>query len=132
MDLKLIFLPILAIIGIAIASYLIYSREKTHGVKVCPTGGGCNAVLNSKYSKTLGMRNDYLGILYYLIIITEYFLIMNLMTNFTIYFKAISSFALLFSIYLFYIQARVIKQYCFYCILTAIVNFFIFLIIIRL
>lgn len=132
MDIKLIFLFVLAILGLAIAGYLVYSRNKYHSVKVCPTGGGCNAVLNSKYSKTFGMRNDILGIIYYLTIIVEYFLLTALMTNMIIYFKIISSLAFLFSVYLFYIQARVLKQYCFYCITTGIVNLFIFLIIIYL
>jgi len=132
MELKLILLLILAITGLAIASYLIYSRNKYHSIRGCPSGKGCNAVLNSKYSHIFGIKNDILGALYYLIIILEYFLLTALMTNLVIYFKILTSFALLFSIYLFYIQARVLRQYCFYCVTSAVINLLIFLIIITL
>lgn len=131
METNLILLTFLAVIGILIASYLIYTRKKFHSVKVCPTGG-CDTVLNSKYSKTFGIRNDILGIIYYLTILAEVYISTNLLINLTIYFKIISSLAFLFSLYLLYIQARVLKAYCFYCILTAIVNLGIFIIIIRL
>ncbi len=132
MEIKLKLLLILGIIGLAIAGYLVYSRNRYHSVKVCPTGGGWNTVLNSKYSKTFGMRNDILGMIYYTIIIIEFFLLTALMTNLIIHFKIITSLALLFSIYLFYIQAAVLKQYCFYCVSAGIVNVFIFGIIITL
>ena len=52
MIMKLTFLLILAIFGIIISSYLIYSRKKYNKVLICPTNE-CNDVLKSKYSKSL-------------------------------------------------------------------------------
>ncbi len=127
---KLTFLIILALLGLAITIYLFMNRIKRKSV-VC-TDDSCHIVLDSKYNKMFGINNDILGVLYYVVIIVEYFLLTALMTNLLFYFKAISTIALLSSVYLFYIQARVLKKYCVYCIITAIINLGIFLIIITL
>ena len=131
MIMKLTFLLILAIFGIIISSYLIYSRKKYNKVLICLTEG-CNDVLDSKYSAIFSIKNDILGLIYYLIILAEYFLLTYLMTGLLIYFKIISGVALIFSIYLFYVQARILRKYCIYCVLSAIINLFIFYIIVTL
>jgi uncharacterized membrane protein len=128
---KLTFLLILAISGIIISSYLIYSRKKYNRVLICPTNE-CNDVLDSKYSDIFSIKNDILGLVYYLIIFGEYFLLTYLMTGLLIYFKIISSTALFFSIYLLYVQVKILGKYCIYCILSAIINMFIFYIIMTL
>ena len=130
MNLKLTFLLILALLGLAITIYLFINRIKRKSV-VC-MDDSCHIVLDSKYNKMFGINNDTLGILYYIVMIIEYFLLTALMTNMLFYFKTISTVALFSSIYLFYIQARVLRAYCVYCIITAIINIGIFLIIISL
>ena len=127
---KLNLLLIFAVIGILITIYLMHSRLTKK--KVMCKNNTCQVVLKSKYNKMFGFHNDILGILYYATIIIEYFLLTALMTNMIIYFKAISTMALIGSIYLVYIQARVLKNYCIYCITTAIINLGIFWIIISL
>ena len=131
MIMKLTFLLILAIFGIIISSYLIYSRKKYNKVLICPTNE-CNDVLKSKYSNMFPIKNDTLGLIYYLIILGTYFLLTNLMTELLIYLKIISSIALIFSIYLLYVQVKILRKHCIYCILPAIINMFIFYIIITL
>lgn len=121
-------LLILAILGLAITIYLVYTRTQKKAL-AC-NNDQCHAVLDSKYNKIFGINNDILGVLYYLVIIIEYFLLTALMTNMIIYFQIITSIALLGSIYLLYIQAFVLRKYCIYCIGTAIINFGIFWIII--
>jgi uncharacterized membrane protein len=128
--LKLTLLLILAIIGAGITIYLIHSRLTKK--KVMCKNNTCQVVLESKYNKILGINNDILGLLYYILILVEFFLLTNLMTNMLFYFKAISTVAFLGSVYLLYLQVVVLKKYCPYCIVSAIINLGIFGIIISL
>jgi len=122
----IISLIILSILGILISSYLILSRIKQKPVS-CHIGHNCNKVLESEWSKIFLIKNDILGAVYYLIIIIGALYFFFVSRNILILMKIISGISLLFSIFLLYVQSRIIKNYCFYCITTSFLNLFIFL-----
>ena len=129
MNLLIIFVIILAILGIINTSYLIISRLKKRKL-ICPINQDCNKVVESKWSKIFYINNDYLGLLYYLFILIGVLYLNFVSENILFIMKIVSIISLSFSIFLFYIQARIIKSYCFYCILSLLINLFIFISII--
>lgn len=82
----------------------------------------CEKVQNSPYSKTFGIPNPFLGLGMLLAILLLTFLALNNTVPFWIV-GAIISFGFAFSIYFLYIQAKVLKAYCTWCV----VSFFVFL-----
>jgi len=60
-------IPILALVGLAIATYLAYV-EIAHVEAICGPIGGCNFVQSSSYACILGIPVAVLGVLYYLAI----------------------------------------------------------------
>jgi len=120
-------LIVLAFIGIIDAGYLAW-HSLTKKLLVCPLNGSCEAVIESKWSRTFGVKNEFLGILYYISVLIGAFIVAYYdIRLITLGLIVASSFALLFSVFLVYLQAKVIKQYCFYCMISAIVNLLIFL-----
>lgn len=63
---------VLATAGVAIASYLTYTRY-THSTIVCVTGG-CETVQASRYSELLGVPVALLGLAAYLFVLSTAFL----------------------------------------------------------
>lgn len=119
-------LIILSIGGIFTAGYLINKRKSLKPM-VCPMGGECEKVLNSQYNQTLGIKNDLLGMLYYsytLLFAISLFFIGDIFMKYEL---IIAGAGLLFSSYLVFIQAKVLQAYCFYCLVSAGLNFLIFL-----
>jgi len=121
MDLHLI-LFILSLVGLAEALYLNYECRR-HRAPVCLIGNQCSVVWDSPYSKTFGVSNEILGLIYYttlatvelvifsgsaseLMIIGEYLIIIS---------------GAIMSCYFFYVQWRLIKAWCFWCTLSAII-----------
>jgi len=122
-------LIIFGILGIINSVFLIRKRVGKMPL-TCPIGNDCNKVIESKYNKILFVKNDVLGLIYYMFMIigSLYFLLVS--KNILVLMQIISGLALLVSLYLFYIQARVIREYCFYCNLATLINLFIFLILV--
>jgi uncharacterized membrane protein len=126
-------LIVLAFIGIIDSVFLIYKNMKKEAL-VCPVGDpeDCNVVLESKYSKIFFIKNEVLGFFYYVFIfLIGILLYFNISNVFFLPIKRVlffvSAAALVFSVFLFYIQTKKIKKYCFYCIISAILSFLIFL-----
>ena len=67
-------LIVLGLLGIVDASYIIWKSRKKQPL-VCPIGGDCNTVLNSKWNKIFFIRNDVLGLLFYISVIIGAFLL---------------------------------------------------------
>lgn len=120
----------LAILGILISGYIAYSHKQNKKV-ICPINGeGCNEVLNSKWSTMLGIKNEKLGILYYLFaIISAFIMLKGYAIGFILVLAATG--AMLFSLFLTVIQIKVLKKFCFYCICTAIINIALFVLLIK-
>lgn len=116
---------IFAIIGLVDASYIFYKKHKKQNL-ICVIGEHtCDAVVNSKYNKIFGIPNEVLGILYYLFVILMAFI----GSNTTIFMQLAASAALLGSIVLTIIQWKVLKIWCEYCLLSALMNLGIFVVV---
>lgn len=118
-------------IGIAEAVYLIRTR-KAHEKPVCPIGGGCAVVLESKYNRLLGIHNDLLGLLFYVAVsVILAFLVIGVepMRLWDWIAKAMIAGAVVMSVVLLYLQGRVIKAWCFWCIMSAITTFLMVIIV---
>lgn len=126
---SIIFLIILAILGVVNTAYLIIKRVKKKQL-VCLIGGDCNAVIRSKYNAILFIKNDVLGFIYYLSLIAFalYFIFISEKILFLI--QIISGIAVIVSLLLFYVQAGILKKYCFYCNTSNLLNILIFLVVI--
>ncbi len=121
---------IFCLIGIAITSYIAIAHALKKKV-ICPINSkSCNIVLDSKYSRTLGIKNEIIGLLYYIAVLT---VILTEQSGSTLLAtKLISILASAVSIILIGIQTRVLNNYCSWCITTAIINVFLSALIITL
>ena len=120
---------LLSATGLVNAGYLTYQHYFEKKPLVCPIGHDCNAVVESKWGNFLGVRNEVLGVLFYagmligiLISIAAPGLIPNI--NFLLF--AGAGIGLLFSIILVLIQKFAIKDYCFYCLISAGISLLLF------
>lgn len=111
----------LAAIGVAETRYLLQKRRAAEH-PVCPIGGHCELVLNSDYNKTFGIHNDILGLgFYFTMLICTALIVLSiqpLMLWNQIVVLAVTG-ATLTSLYFLYLQARVIRAWCTWCILSA-------------
>ena len=120
-------LLVLGLLGVIDTTYLIRkSREKKP--LVCPIGEDCNKVLDSKWNKIFFVKNGILGLLFYVGIIVGAILLLLEFNETILKILTIGSgIGVLFSGFLVFIQTRVIKNYCFYCLISALINVLIFL-----
>ncbi len=108
-------------IGISIATYLIGKRRSAEA-PVCPIGKDCTKVLTSRYNHVFGIHNDVAGLGFYLVtaVLTALLvletgpavLLVNLLTLLLV---GASFMSLVFT----YIQWRVLKAWCFWCVTSA-------------
>lgn len=112
----------LAAIGISETVYLIRKRYAEE-LPVCIVGSGCHTVLTSKYSKTFGIHNDVLGLIFYIFVsvITALLLIGFPPYDEMIRISAIAIILIgaVMSVYFTYLQAFVIKNWCVWCLISA-------------
>jgi len=115
----------LAVIGIGVMAYLITKRI-AHERPVCIVGEECHKVLESKYNKIFVIYNDVIGLFFYVGIAA---LVSFLLIGFgpsklwEIVLKISVAGAAVFSLFLTYLQWRVIKAWCFWCVISAIISF---------
>ncbi|MFB6212723.1 MAG: vitamin K epoxide reductase family protein [Candidatus Magasanikbacteria bacterium] len=109
----------------------IYINQKKRGEDklVCPVGASCKPVIKSKYSKFFGVNLEIWGILYYFSIFVYYsisfaFLDFPLQLDLFVFGLTFASF--LFSLYLTFIQAFVLKEWCSWCLCSAFCSTMIF------
>ena len=84
----------------------------------------CLAVTSSKYSEIFGIPLALLGSIYYVFLF--FFLTKSKEKMFKHFFLITSSFGVLFSIYLIYVQAFAIGLFCLYCLISSVISFLIF------
>ena len=122
----------IALLGLAgfLVSFHIYRKKKMDAPLVCPIKFDCNAVVRSNYAKFMGARVEVLGMLYYLLILFAYAFFVykpEVLSNSISGFVALSSgVAFVFSVYLICVQSFVIRNWCFWCIVSAFVSAAIF------
>lgn len=117
----------LAIAGMLDAGYLVW-KHYSHKSLVCPLDHDCSKVTESKWSHIFWVRNEVLGLLFYVAM-----LVAGLVVFFMPEFPRLSSlivlatgFGLLFSLFLILVQIYRIKDYCFYCILSTLITLLLF------
>jgi uncharacterized membrane protein len=122
----IVFAFISCLSGIVLSGYLFYKKTR-HQSLACPRENPCDNVLHSKFGKTLGIRNEILGILYFLFIATLlffFYLLPIFSPKIILYILFITlSGGGLFSLYLIGLQAFVIKSWCYWCLGIAVSNF---------
>ncbi|MDP3882168.1 MAG: vitamin K epoxide reductase family protein [Nanoarchaeota archaeon] len=125
MPIYLIILIIASIIGLATSTRLLYTHKEMpffHRPKRYPS----KAVTDTKWAYTFYVRNEIIGAAYYIMA-----LIISISAIFqnSIYGINLSSLiflasipAVLFSIFLFYVQSRILKKYCPLCLTASSMN----------
>jgi uncharacterized membrane protein len=101
----------LALVGVAITSYLLYVRW-TGATLACSTGG-CTTVQASSYSKLLGVPVALLGLLAYMTIFVCA-LVRNDVARVTAFSVALAGVG--FGAYLVYVQLAIIHAVCEWCL----------------
>ncbi|OGZ70274.1 MAG: hypothetical protein A2904_01270 [Candidatus Staskawiczbacteria bacterium RIFCSPLOWO2_01_FULL_33_9] len=111
----------LSAIGISETMYLIRKRIASQK-PVCPVGDNCSLVLESKYNKIFVIPNDILGLLFYITIsFISAFLVIGVepLVFWDFIFKISILFGSILSLVFTYIQWRIIKAWCFCCLMSA-------------
>ncbi|KKQ21298.1 MAG: hypothetical protein US45_C0011G0006 [Candidatus Nomurabacteria bacterium GW2011_GWA1_37_20] len=111
----------LSSIGISETVYLIQKRIASEK-PVCPIGDNCEIVLESKYNKIFIIPNDVLGLLTYIVIsFIAAFLVIEIEPIFLWIFiiKILIGIASVISLFFTYLQWRVIRAWCFWCLMSA-------------
>ncbi len=118
-------IPILAVIGLAIAVYLSYV-EVSETRAVCGPVGNCNAVQNSPYAKLFGILPiAVMGMVGYIAIIVAWFFrrfgpaSVKRLARLALWGMGI--FSVLFSSYLTFLEPFVIGAICAYCLASAVI-----------
>ncbi|MBI2639563.1 MAG: vitamin K epoxide reductase family protein [Candidatus Sungbacteria bacterium] len=102
-----------------------YIRHKKHAREkmVCPLDSDCDAVVYSKYATFLGIPVEILGLFYYGFIAVSYAIFLGIpsfASTLTVFGTlVITAAAFLFSLYLTFIQAFALKQWCSWCLTSA-------------
>ncbi len=114
----------IAAVGISEAAYLVRKRIAAEA-PVCPIGGGCETVLRSQYNKIFGIHNDLLGLTFYIFaaITTGAIVIYDndpaLQSLLVFILEVMLLGATVMSAIFFYLQWKVIKAWCFWCLMSA-------------
>lgn len=112
---------LITVLGIINTIYLSY--HSIRGTMVYCLGfpdEWCERVQKSKYSRTMGIPNPYLG-LGMLIVLLVLVMLYSQGTITLLPLNILVTFGFLFSLYFLYIQAAVIKAFCTWCVVSAIV-----------
>jgi uncharacterized membrane protein len=104
-------IALLAIAGVAVTSYLVYSRYS--GTRLVCTTGGCETVQHSKYAKAAGVPVAVLGLIAY---VAMFLTALSSRLEAAAIGAAIALGGLAFGIYLIVIQVAVIDAICQWCL----------------
>ena len=112
---------VLAFFGLLDSGYLALTHFKRKAL-ICPLNHNCSTVTESKWSSIFGIRNDYLGFLFYLslIIIGLFSIFLPASAERLFKFALIATLGgFIFSWFLFAVQAFSLKSFCLYCVASA-------------
>jgi uncharacterized membrane protein len=116
--------------GFGVASYIYYTKRHSKQL-VCPVGSNCNVVINSRYAKFLGVPLEYWGMSYYAVIFIAYIALIFAPRLFSGFFltglTTLTAGAFFFSLYLLFVQAFLLRQWCIWCLLSAMFSIMIFI-----
>jgi uncharacterized membrane protein len=114
---------VLSLLGALNAGYLTYKhRVAAKKPLVCPLNHDCSKVTESRYSTMLGVRNEMLGLLFFIGLFGA-MLTMTLLPalgeTLRFWLRLGAAGGAGFSLLLVGIQAFKLKDYCFYCMISA-------------
>ena len=119
----------LAIAGIADAGYLVWKHyHNSSKPLVCPLDHDCSKVTESKWSTIFWVRNEVLGLLFYVSMLiaglASFFMpgLILVSVPLILLIKLAAGAGLVFSLFLIWVQIYKIKDYCFYCMLSALIT----------
>jgi uncharacterized membrane protein len=115
---------VLTLIGIAVAVYV--ARGNYTGQPLwCPIIDGCNAVVNSPYSRVFGVPMSYFGFIYYLYMFALAARLAYDPFSNSLRFRAVlyAGVGAASSMYFMYLQLGFIRQVCIYCLVSAVTSF---------
>ncbi|MBI2633927.1 MAG: vitamin K epoxide reductase family protein [Parcubacteria group bacterium] len=127
----------LVLLGFSGFLLAFYIRHKKSGREkmVCYVGKDCDTVIHSEFSEFLGLPVEILGMFYYAAIAAAYG-VFSFYPEFrlepvTFWVLALTATAFLFSLYLTFIQAVVLKEWCEWCLTSALICTGIFILAVR-
>ena len=119
--------PYLSLIAAALAGFLvafhIFRHKRQQKALICPIGFSCDQVIHSEYSSLFGVPLEVLGMMYYGLVAVSYTVLLACpaaaILEFVRVILGLSVFAFFFSIYLTFVQAFRLKQWCTWCLISA-------------
>lgn len=114
---------VLAFLGLLDSGYLAWTHFQKKEL-VCPLDHNCSVVTESKWSSIFGVRNDYLGVLFYLFLLAAGLASIFLPESAERLFKLTliaTVGAAIFSWFLIAVQVFSLKDYCLYCVASAVI-----------
>jgi len=118
-----------AFTGFSIAFY-IRTKKRNNEHLVCHIGSDCSAVVHSDFSKFLGIPVELLGMFYYAVTAIGHGMLIAfpgfLPAWSALFLLSLSLVGFLFSAYLIFIQAFTLRQWCTWCIFSALLCTLIF------
>jgi len=115
----------LALLGIADCVYLWY-LDKTKKRGFLCTGDTCTRVTQSKYSAMLGIRNEIAGLLYYSLVLI-FAGLLGFHPLIPLGLQILTGIGFLVSLLSVYVQLRVLRAYCWYCMGSAVISTLLFI-----
>lgn len=117
-----ILIALAAFSGLILTIY-IHHKKRYHEPMVCPLGTDCTTVVTSEFSHFLGVPVEWWGMLYYATIFATYVSVLVIPTaiewGLLVMVVPLSLGAFLFSVYLTFIQAVTLRQWCTWCLISA-------------
>lgn len=107
-------LLVLSLVGVALAGYLSWTALTSAAVQGCAEGGGCDAVLSSRWATLLGVPTAVWGLLTYLALAATAF-IRRAETHWRMAWT-IAFFGALYSVYLTTVSLTMLGATCPYCL----------------
>src|SRR3989344_8017665 len=108
--------------GFLLAAYIRHKKVSKESL-VCPLKADCDTVIFSDYSRFFGVPIELLGMAYYLIVAIAYGVFLAApvsMPQFVVFgVFSMTVIAFLFSLYLTFVQAFALKQWCTWCLASA-------------
>ncbi|MBI2674144.1 MAG: vitamin K epoxide reductase family protein [Candidatus Yanofskybacteria bacterium] len=112
----------IAFSGFLLAAYIRHKKVSKETL-VCPLKADCDTVIFSDYSKFFGVPVELLGMAYYLTVAVAYGVFLSVPVDMpqviVLGIFSITVIAFLFSLYLTFVQAFALKQWCTWCLISA-------------
>jgi uncharacterized membrane protein len=107
--------------GFALSAY-IHSKKRAQQALVCPLKADCESVIHSEFSRFFGIPVELLGMAFYGIVAASYAGLLAVPTAAVppvlFFLLVITAAGFLFSLYLIFIQAFTLKQWCSWCLIS--------------